>query len=291
MKIQQTSPVVISLLITLLAATAWSGEDDDRKKKAAEYFQKGEILFDSREYAKAAQAFQLAYDMSPHPAVLANIAVSYDKAGKITDAVRVYRLYAPHAGSSKEDKKMMRRLKKLEAKVGEIDIKCSVTPCALKINGIESATDQTSIVSPGSYEITASAAGYLNATKTISVSAGRVVELHLTLEPIPEETQVPLPPEQEVEESVAPPPPAKPVLGVPFWVATGTTGAAAVVAIVFGVRTAKLGDEFEAGGSQDKSLKDEGKTSRLITNIMIGVTAGAAAAAIGFAIYDVVTAK
>lgn len=290
MRRHQISAIGIILFFAVFAVTSWSGENDSRKKKAAEYFQKGEILFDSEEFGKAAQAFQLAYDMSPHPAVLANIAVSYDKAGKIPEAVKTYRLYAPHAGSSKEDRKMLKRLKDLEAMIGEIAIACSVDPCTIEVNGIEQEFQNAMVVYPGSYQIRASAEGYKPLVKGVDVSAGRVVEVHLTLEALPKEEVVEEPPPVEVEKTEDLPAP-KPVLGVPFWVATGVTGAAGIVTVVFAVRTSKLGSDFEKSGNTDTSLEQEGKTSRLITNIMIGVTAGAAVAALSFAIYDIVKAK
>lgn len=279
----------ISFCLTLLATTGVHAQRDSRKQKAAEYFQQGEILFTNQDFAKAAQAFKLAYNLSPHPSVLANIAVSFDQAGKIPDAVNFYRQYMVHAGTSKEDRKMRARLRKLEPRVANLDIRCSVTPCQIRVNGMKQSGDNTVVVLPGSHQIEAISDGYETAEMTVSAQAGKVSTVEMTLEPSIATTESdgePLPVVTDTDKDSK-----KGVLGIPFWIATGTTGAAAIVTLVLGIRTAKLGREFESTEETDSELKDKGESMRLATNIMLGLTIAAAATAASFAIYDVVKAK
>jgi hypothetical protein len=80
-------------------------------------------------------------------------------------------------------------------------------------------------------------------------------------------------------------------LGIGFWTSVGVTGAAGTLAIVFGALTAKTKNEFEDSGSTDADLREQGEDYKLVTNVMIGITAAAALTAAGFAIYDLVYNK
>jgi len=84
------------------------------------------------------------------------------------------------------------------------------------------------------------------------------------------------------------------VLGVPFWVATGVTGAAGVVTLVFGMRTLNDKEELDGLAPGDGNLdevKQRGERDRLVTNIMIGVTGAAAVTALIIGLTDLASSK
>jgi tetratricopeptide (TPR) repeat protein len=280
--------VVFFLCFVSLSTAAIAGEqvdtgEEEGKKTAREYFARGELLFDNGEYAQAAELFVLAYKESPHPVVLANVALSYDKAGKLPQAVTAYREYL----ANQDDPEMQSRLDELEKQVGELHVTCSEGEgCSIRVDGIaRGGTPLVLVVYPGPHQVEATAKGRSPITQKTRVEAGERVQVPMEVNPLPEAEPQSEGSEQKEEKN------APYGLGIPFWVSVGVTGAAGTVAIVFGAITVNDKKEFEDSGKTDEDLKEKGESHRLVTNVMIGVTAAAALTAAGFAIYDLVYKK
>ena len=291
---------ILSLLVIafILAVCMGSARADDDKKdgnraKAAEYFARGERLFDSGAYAKAAAAFLLAYELAPHPMVLANIAMSYDKAGIVVKAIEYYEKYFASLKKKKERKKIKARLKELTSMVGELSVVCPSASCRIEVDKIDRGEAPVNIVvEVGLHRVEAFDGKDKIAAVDARVVSGEVSKVELfQREVIPEE-----PEKEEKEEPVEQPieeVPVEPVpeeegakLGAGFWVSAGATVAAGAVTVVFGVRAKNAKEDFDATGGTDEDLKEQGEQDKLITNIMIGVTSAAAACAVAFLIYD-----
>ncbi len=291
---------VISLMVIacLLAVCVGSARADDDKQgnkaKAGEYFAKGSGLFESGDFARAAASFLLAYELAPHPMVLANIAMSYDKAGNIVKAIEYYEKYFAGLKKKKERKKIKKRLKELSSMVGELSVECPSASCRIEIDKIDRGKAPVRIVVEiGLHRVEAFDGDDKIAAVDARVVSGEVsrVELFQREELPKEEVAVEEPVEQPIEEEVPvePPPVAEeegPTLGAGFWISAGATVAAGAVTVVFGVRAVKAKEDFDASGGTDEDLKEQGERDQLISNIMIGVTSGAAACAVAFLIYD-----
>lgn len=298
--------VLLGFLVLVGSASEGMGDnlaDKNRKQNAKEYFARGELLFENGEFAKAAEAFSLAYENAPHPTVLANIALSFDKAGNIPMAIEAYRNYLAEGIKSKEDIKMHERVLALEKQVGELVIVCSIKSCAVSVDGLLRGDAPLSVlVTPGSHLVEAISEGYPTASVTASVKAGkrRVVELVVNepamempapspgigeVSPSAVPMTTPMEPEEDDEES------SSMVVGIPFWVSLGLTVAAGAATAVCGVRTLQLNKEFNQNNKEDEDIEQMGEKYVLATNILAGVTAAAGATTIGFVIYDVVTSK
>lgn len=256
------------------------------KQQADEHFSRGQELFTAGEYTKAAEAFELAYEIHPHQAVLANIAMCYDKAGKLAQAVVVYRRYLANPVDAGKNTKMQDRLRELEALVGELDIDCPETQCRVEVDGIDRGTAPVSVVVlPGSHRVEA-----FSGEERIAVANGRVgrgevtgIALGVTAEAEeqPAADATVSPDGTETDDGVS--------LGAPFWVATGLTVATGAATIAFGVLTVDAHDRYEAADRLDDEAKEEGERYRLLTNVMVGITTAAAATATGFAIHALVS--
>ena len=142
------SLMVIACLLAVCVGSARADDDkqDGSKAKAGEYFAKGSGLFDSGEFARAAASFLLAYELAPHPMVLANIAMSYDKAGNIAKAIEYYEKYAASLKKKKERKKIKKRLKELSAMVGELLVECPAASCRIEVDTIDRGNAPVHIV-------------------------------------------------------------------------------------------------------------------------------------------------
>lgn len=264
-------------------AAKTEAEAEARKKAARQYFKRGTRLFDTGEYAQAAELFVLAYKEAPHPIVLANVGLSYDKAGRLPQAVTAYRQYL----RDQDDDVMRKRLQELEKQVGELQITCADGDvCSIKVDGTKRGdTPLNLVVYPGPHQVEATSEGRLPALEKANVKPGEQVAVALALAPIPETTSDAQPSGQKTGKN------APYGLGIPFWVSVGVTGVAGVMAITFGALTINTKQEFEDTGSTDEALKDKGENQKVATNVMIGITAAAALTAAGFAIYDLVYKK
>lgn len=260
-------------------------ESEGSKQVAAEQFAKGKELFAAGKYSEAAVAFTEAYEAAPHQAVLANIALCYDKAGRFPEAVTYYRRYIEDPVDKGKNAEIRARLLELKNEVGEFDIECSEPACTVRIDGEDRGpAPVNAVVEPGSHKIEAVIGGEVGAAVMERSDGGTIVRVRLKIEKPGEEPGEPAAPGAEpTEREVS--------LGVPFWIASGLTVAGGAATIVFGVRTLKARDDYEASGYTDSDAKDQGERDRLITNIMVGVTAAAAVAAVSFAIHDIFFAE
>ena len=289
------SPMVIACLLTVCVGSARADDDkqDGSKAKAAEYFAKGSGLFESGDFARAAGSFLLAYDLAPHPMVLANIAMSYDKAGNIVKAIEFYEKYVVNIKKKKERKKIKKRLKELSSMVGELSVECPSASCRIEIDKVNRGEAPVLIVVEiGLHRVEAFDGKNKIAAVDARVVAGEVSRVELfQREIIPEEKEEEEEPvEEPVEEVPVEPPPVLEeegaTLGAGFWISAGATVAAGAATVVFGVRALNAKEDFDATNGTDVDLKEQGERDQLISNIMIGVTSGAAACAIAFLIYD-----
>jgi len=287
MKPSITSAALLACCLLAPGVSLGQGGASSKADKliADEHFSRGQELFAQGQYTRAAEEFERAYEIHPHQAVLANIAMCYDKAGKLAQAVVAYRRYLADPVDAGKNAKMQTRLLELEEMVGELDIECAAAGCRVVVDGVERGPAPVSVVVlPGSHPIEA----YVGDEK-IGVANGRVgrgevarVEIGADgaeVSPAPAEPPTPEQPEQDDGIS----------LGPGFWIASGITLAAGGATIAFGSLTVDAHDRYEAADRRDTEAKDEGERYRLLTNVMIGVTAAAAAAATAFAIYDVAT--
>lgn len=64
---------------------------------AVRYWQKGDLLFDNKRYAEAAEAFESSYAAYPAAEALYSAALSYENAGKPVEAVRTLQRYLAYA--------------------------------------------------------------------------------------------------------------------------------------------------------------------------------------------------
>jgi len=286
---------VLSFSLGARAKDKKSSDADKTQVEAAEAFKTGQALFNKGEYLEAATAFERAYHLAPHPAVLANIGYCYEEAGDYPRAVEVFRKYLKQPNPDRPDsnREIAALLKKLERKVGNLLVNCRPTRCEVTVDNIPRGMAPTSLVLLAGTHIVDVAAvdGIETRHYEVTIKAGGEFEVDADLSASPPSPYQPPPVKQDKE-----PPPlsdtspvsqkASPRLRAPFWVATAATVAGAGSVAVFAGLTHKTREQFDEGGSTDAELKERGENLRLGTNIAIGVTAAAATTALVLAIVD-----
>ena len=89
----RTLTLSLGVCVVLLAAAAPAHAEQPDYDSAKRHFLTGRDLFERREFLRAAQEFQAAYDITKDPVVLFNIGEAYEKAGKVDEAIRAYEAY------------------------------------------------------------------------------------------------------------------------------------------------------------------------------------------------------
>lgn len=304
----------VAIALACVAAPVAAQTTDDEsfesaalKKKAYRFFSKGELLFDSGDYIKAAQAFLLAYETMPHPATLLNVAICYEKAGRAADAIEMYEKYL--ATSSSNDQagrgEAEKRIAELSKQTGELVISCGMPDCKVRVDGqTRGETPITVKVSTGNHTVEALSRGVVVLSIDAAVRPGEATRVELSGMPQtgpnrPVATVTPShtgdAPGQVAPSSTDPSEPADDGdhrhLRVPFWIASGATVAAGVVAIVFSARFKTDVDEHKkakTADDEDEMAKwsAKGQDDQLRANIMWGVTGAAALTAIVLGFVD-----
>jgi tetratricopeptide (TPR) repeat protein len=283
-------------LVMLVAATfSLPAESDEGKEEAKVHFTEGEKLFDQGRYAEAAREFDAAYKLAPHPQVLYNIATCYEESGDIPAAVVAYRRYVAEAEDTGEVTSIKQKLAEMEKLIGEVRIGCALSPCQVRVDGEDRGSAPLSaVLSPGSHELEAVYNGHVVEKSEVEVEMGQKDSVTMALDVDPADyadivrrEAAPEKTEEERIETAAPEEDEGVTLGAGFWIASGVAVAAGATTAVFGALTLKDEEDFEDAGRLDEDIQARGERDRLVTNVMIGVTAAAGATALAFAIHDI----
>jgi iron complex outermembrane receptor protein len=280
--------MAILLFLALFVGMGPVQADEAAKRKAKVHFKQGTALFEKGEFKAAALEFAAAYELSPHPQVLYNLASSYYEGKEPDKAIVTYRRYLAETDVDPAELVTLRqRISQLEATVSEVRVGCAVADCVISVNGEERGKAPVTVVLlPGLHAVEAMVNGRVAEVAQVELRAGEDKSLTMALggvAPKVEAQPEPVPssePESDLESA------KKKTLRWPFWVASGLAVAAGAATVVFAVKTNKEEQEFQDTGSTDTGLHDKGVRDKLITNILIGVTGAAAATAIGFMLYD-----
>lgn len=278
------TPTATKLLAALLAlglallATAPlpAHAQDEEAARARAAFDRGTRRFTARRYEQALDAFQEAYSLAPHPAVLFNIASCYDKLDRATEAVNTYQRYLRERGDDVEPSRrrdVSTALARLGREVALLHIVPPEPDAPVTLDGqpIEVGEDPLA-VSPGTYVIASIAADGREAREEIAAVAGETAEVALSY-PAP-------PPEPGGNghggegEGAGGEPGGGP--GMPRashgwspalrWVGIGATVVFAGGWAYTGLKALSLNDDYEQNPDQD--IRDEGLTYRTLADFV-----------------------
>jgi hypothetical protein len=277
--------VLVGLLLAMPAHAQSDKPEPDAaaKRDAATKFKAAEKAFKKHDYETAAQGFEEAYEIAPHPAALFNAAAAHQKAGKLARAANLCARYlqdAPETDSRRDKANAL--IAELTPKLGRVSIE---SPGAKEVELDGTAPDlEVTYVDPGDHVVTGRF-GEKGVKREVSVVAGSLVRV--VLEP-PKAEQSGLEEEGAGEDPFADdtrkdqkPEKEKPLPATVFFVGAGVTAVLAGVTVWSGLDTNKARDEFDEDPTQDGLDSGRGKQTR--TNVLLGgtVVAGVATATIG----------
>lgn len=273
------------LLCVALIGSAHAGEPSapasrtptkQEQAEAGKKFKEGERAFAKHDYKTAAEAFEAAYAIAPHPDVLLNAVDARDRAGDLVIAARHCARLIKDFPEHKSVAEARAHLAQLTPKIGRIDLVVKGVAKDLTLDGAPIEPGE-GFVDPGDHLVVASFGGE-RAEKSFAVAAG--VRASVVIEPPPKEKDGDKP---QPLGPTGPAPKENPFHPAIFGTAAGLTVAAGAVLIWSGLDTNAARAEFDKNPTQ-AGLED-GQNRQLRTNILIGVTAGLAAITVPIAVF------
>ena len=274
----------------LLLASAAHGQSADARRRAAEQFEAGKRAFAGGQFVVAAEHFQQAALISPHPATLINAAEAWERAGEPARAVELCdRITAmPYADARFADAAVAMG-RRLAPKIATVDVTAPQGGLATIDGGSEVPIPHRFRLPPGKHEAMVTDTSRRVRRIAVEVAAGesRTVEppaerdpdgparLPPTPTPTPEPSSAPLPPPADAAA-----PATAPSGSVVPWVFFALAGAAAGVGGTFAYLTVRSRDDYAA--TPNHTTADAFYRNRLVANV--GLFGAAAFAATGVVI-------
>ena len=254
--------IVVSIAIGgLTYAQNSPAEDVDGAARAFEEGQRAQL---HRDYARAAELFELADRSAPNAAALRSAMRNFDAAGNPAHAATLAAHAIERYPNDAETRKLAERLlARVTPTLGELSVRCAMD-CALVLDG-RATSDAPSgthklFVAPGEHAVIARFNDGRSAMKSVTATAGATSEL--AVEPPPQPPQPPqqigTPPTNEAPASAAVGNPAPPV-GTAVVVEKRDRRLSPAVAIVGLALTAGLGAATIWSGLDTLSANDRYK--------------------------------
>ncbi|MFO0547506.1 MAG: tetratricopeptide repeat protein [Polyangiaceae bacterium] len=294
MKRAALSLLLTALALPLLARPAAAGDpvapasSDD----ASKHYRAGVDFYKAHDFAAALTEFKRAYELSPNFKVLFNLGQASQELNDYASALTAFRRYLAEGGTGIEKN----RRKEVEGYIAALELKVAEVTFELNVEGAELTIDdapigtaplsQAVLVNPGRRKFGATKEGYDPVYRQQEV-VGRdqvVIKLELVKKGQP---VIVTPPPPVVKEE-----PARPI-AIGVWAMLGATGAVGIgTAIVGGLAVSARSDLDDALATVpgDRTAitdaQDKTRTLALATDVLIGVTAAAAAATVVWLVVD-----
>jgi hypothetical protein len=293
MRLSPVGPLLLAAALTLSPGSAKADDappppSAERLRSAASEYDAGRRAFGEKDYEGAATHFENAYHDAPTASALRSAIRARKKAAQLaraaTLATTAATLYAKDAATMAVVREV---LKEAKQKLAKTTLHCTPA-CTVAADGRAISPEDAALtvfyLEPGDHEVVVSWTGDRNKTSIVTSAAGGDDSLTFEAPPLP------LPKKTIVAATPPPPPPSKPIGLSPLVFYSG----AGLTAILLGV-TVWSGVDAENNPGAAAVKRDcvgqgtncpeyqQGLSSQLRTNVLIGVTAAAAGgtAAIG----------
>lgn len=282
----KNGPTVESQIETTSDPSA--GEQNSNDSEAKTNFDLGEKLFAEERYLEAATAFEKAYSLKPHPAVRANIGLSYYKGGDLISAYKVFKSCIEEPAGKEIPQWLQITYQKLDQQLIQLEIVCDVKDCQIQFDGRDLGPSPVTVINLAGNHI---AEAFVKNQRLAKIErhfkSGEKSQLILLTvdEPkkeMPKTTVV----IKQVNVTRIKTKSFQP--GYPFWIAAGATFASAAVTTTFGAMTLRDKKRYDDAEGPADDIRESGENKRLATNIFLGATLTGAAttALIGYFRYQ-----
>lgn len=284
-----TSPLRIALATfalsaALLGASAPAGAD---VPAAARAFSEGQAAQMEGKYERAADSFELAFQLAPSKEALRSAARMRMQAGHLARAANQAELLLAQYPNDPPSVTLAKEiLAKATPELCKLAVTCEAPGCSISADGraisMNVAEAHVVYLTPGDLQLELSFDG-AQATRKVEARAGVSIELRVDAPPRkakPAEPTTEVKPEKPVAKV------AKPKTGLPrtvVYVGAGVTAALGAATLWSGLDTQSAHDDYVKAPTDDGW--DDGRQKQLRTNILLGATAAAAVTTAVIAVY------
>jgi hypothetical protein len=192
--------VPLGVVVLTSVAVPALAQQQSAKQKAAQLFEDGRKLMQSKDYAAACPKLEESFNADPAVGTTLNVALCYEKLGKLATSYGWYERAANSATAAKQDARasfaheQMTRLDGMAAHV-VVHVAQTVPGLAITRNGTATTAGAPERIDAGSYDFAASADGYNPWQSKVEIVDGKTTTVEVpALEPIAKPEPKPLMP-------------------------------------------------------------------------------------------------
>ncbi len=274
--------VVLGASVLVAAGTASSQTGDVAAAAAA--FQEGQRLQLGREYARAAEMFELADGAAPSPAALRSAIRNHLAAGQRARAASLALRAQTRDAADPQSVALAAEVQASEGpQLARVSVRCTPA-CTLSVDGravsSQTAAAHAFYADPGPRALEIVWGPGRTRSRPLTLAAGQQTELELEAPPEPP-TPPPTPPPAPVIVVTPPPPapiqvapeaPPRPLSPVIFAVGAGLTAVSAGLLLWSGLDTLEARDAYVQSPSE--AGYNDGVSREVRTNVLLGTTLG-----------------
>ncbi|MDQ3336383.1 MAG: PEGA domain-containing protein [Myxococcota bacterium] len=173
--------ILIIVMVAALCSPAWADEREDRETARRE-FTAGQAADRQKKYQEAIEHYMRANDLVPHPFAMFNIAVDYERLGKLREAATWYERFLDSSTTRDSDRdKVNRTLIDLRNRPAQVQVLSNPDGARVIINGIPSGTTPYRGELKGGLYLVAIQKGDERDSKEITVEYGEPVKVEFAL--------------------------------------------------------------------------------------------------------------
>lgn len=284
------APCLALLLAAPVVAAQQQPSTGGDVSSAAAAFQEGQRLQLAREYARAAEFFEIADHAAPSPAALRSAIRSHQAANHLARAATLALIARDRDAADPQSAQLAASvIAESSPRLSRVHVTCSPA-CTITVDRLaasgDAAESHTFFVEPGARNLETRWANRGTRARSLDCTAGQSVELSLDAPP-PEATAPVTPPPAPVIVPppvvvVAPPPPPpvaqparRPLPPVVFWIGLAATAAAGGVLVWSHVDTLSARDAYvqrpTEAGYNDGVSRQTRSTALVATTAVLGV--------------------
>lgn len=181
----------LALLVALAAAPGDARADD--RTRAAEHFALAQSAEKRQDWRAAIEEYEQAYQLSPHPSVLYNIALNQERLGDWRAAARAFLRYLDRAGDAAEDREaVLARVRGLREKPSKVTVVTRPPGAAVSVDGEERGAAPLTVTLEGgkTARIVAEHEGRRSAPRQVAPEYGDALSITIDLDAAPGLLQV-----------------------------------------------------------------------------------------------------